>query len=122
MTRKILIIDDEKDFCHFVKLNLEKTNKFEVLVAQKAEEGIALAKREQPDLILLDIAMPEMDGTEAAQKLREGPATKKIPIIFLTALTTKQEVKKSLGMIGGHFFIAKPVTPEELIARIEPFL
>lgn len=122
MERKILIIDDEEDFCHFVKLNLEKTGKFKVLVATKAVEGIHLAKSNQPDLILLDILMPEMDGIQVAEYLLEDQSTKKIPIAFLTALAKKKEVKDSFGIIGGRVFIAKPVTPEELIARIEPLL
>lgn len=122
MERKILIIDDEEDFCHFVKLNLEKTGKFKVLVATKAVEGIHLAKSNQPDLILLDILMPEMDGIQVAEYLLEDQSTKKIPIAFLTALAKKEEVKDSSGIIGGRVFIAKPVTPEELIARIEPLL
>lgn len=119
--KKILIIDDEKDFCHFVKLNLGETGKFEVLTTTKAAEGIDLAKSDQPDLILLDILMPEMNGTQTAQYLIEDPLTRKIPIVFLTVLALKEEVKKGLGTIGGRIFIAKPVTPAELIARIELF-
>jgi CheY-like chemotaxis protein len=120
--RKLLIIDDEEDFCYFVKLNLERTGKFQVSVASQARAGISLAKANQPDLILLDILMPDMDGSQVAEDLLLEPTTKNIPIVFLTALAQKKEVESAEGVIGGRTFIAKPVTPQELIARIETVL
>ena len=117
--QKILIIDDEEDLCHFVKLNLERTGRFNVLVATRAQAGIDLAKINQPDLILLDIRMPDMDGSQVAENLLLEPTTAKIPIVFLTALAQKKEVASAEGVIGGRTFIAKPVSPQELIARIE---
>lgn len=116
---KIVIIDDEDDFCHFVKLNLERTGKFQVTVATQALAGINFAKSQQPDLILLDILMPDMDGSQVAENLLADEATKRIPIIFLTALAQRKEVESGNGMIGGRTFIAKPVTPDELAKRIE---
>ena len=120
--QKILIIDDEEDFCHFVKLNLERAGKFQVSVATNAQTGISLAKINQPDLILLDILMPDMDGSQVAENLLLEPTTKNIPIVFLTALAQKKEIESAEGVIGGRTFIAKPVTPQELIARIEMVL
>lgn len=120
--RKVLIIDDEEDFCHFVKLNLERSGQFEVLVATKAMAGIGMAKKNLPDLILLDILMPDMDGSLVAETLLQEPATKKIPILFLTALAQKNEVESSGGIIGGRTFLAKPITPDELVARINSVL
>ncbi|MFH0913399.1 MAG: response regulator [Candidatus Omnitrophota bacterium] len=122
MRRKILIIDDEEDLCHFVKLNLEKTRKFEVITSTKAAEGIELARNEQPDLILLDILMPDMEGSEVAESLLAEPSTKEIPVVFLTALVSKDQVTEKSGKIGKRDFIAKPVTPQELISRIEAIL
>lgn len=122
MAKKILIIDDEDDFCYFVKLNLEQTGKFEVLVATNGAVGINLAKTQQPDLILLDILMPGMNGSEVAEILLNDTATRHIPVVFLTALAKKGEVEKSKGRIGGREFIAKPVTTEELIFKIESIL
>lgn len=119
---KILIIDDEEDFCHFVKLNLERTGQFEVLVATKAMAGIGMAKKNLPDLILLDILMPDMDGSQVAETILQEPATKKIPILFLTALAQKKEVESSGGVIGGRTFLAKPITADELVARIKSVL
>ena len=119
---KILIIDDEENFCHFVKLNLERTGRFEVLVATRAQTGISLAQKNSPDLILLDILMPDMDGSMVAENLLQDPATKKIPIVFLTALAQRKEVESSDGLIGGRTFIAKPVTSQELMSRIDLIL
>ncbi|MBF0505784.1 MAG: response regulator [Nitrospirae bacterium] len=119
---KILMIDDEEDFAYFVRLNLEKTGKFTVFTAPRGSEGIKLAKSEQPDLILLDLVMPEMDGGQVAAQLLAHTSTKKIPIIFLTALAQKEQVEDCDGNIGGRDYIAKPVTSEELIVRIESVL
>jgi len=119
---KILIIDDEEDICHFLKSGLERTKKFEVLTSTQADRGIVLAKTFHPDLILLDISMPEMDGSQVAEALRADTSTKDIPVVFLTALARKEEVEEGSGMIGGHLFIAKPVETKELIDRIESIL
>jgi CheY-like chemotaxis protein len=119
---KILLIDDEEDFCYFVRLNLEKTGRFDVYTALNGHDGIAAAKAGRPDVILLDILMPEMDGSEVAQRLQELWYTKTIPIVFLTALVRKEEVEESGGVVGGHPVIAKPVTPDELINAIELIL
>ena len=120
----ILAIDDEESFTFFVKLNLQtKTaNRFKVTTAGNGEEGLQLAKQLQPDLILLDIMMPDMSGAEVAEELLLDPRTKNIPIIFITALVRKEEVQKEAGFMGGREFIAKPVGREELIRRIETAL
>ncbi len=116
---QILIIDDEEPFTFFVKLNLEADPRFKVTVANRGDEGLKLAKTVRPNLIFLDIMMPGMFGTEVAQKLLDDSRTKDIPIVFLTAAIKKEEVDKEEGMIGGREFIAKPITKEELIDRIE---
>jgi DNA-binding response OmpR family regulator len=119
---QILMIDDEEPFSFFVKLNLETDARFKVTTALRGDEGLKLAKSMKPDLIMLDIMMPGMFGTEVAQRLLEDPRTKNIPIIFLTAALKKEEADKREGMIGGREFIAKPVSKEELISRIEATL
>jgi CheY-like chemotaxis protein len=119
---RILVIDDEEDICHFTKAVLERTGRFDVLSTTDAAQGVSLAKSEQPDLIVLDINMPFMDGGEVAQTLREFNATKDIPIIFLTALLKKEEAADQTGRIGAHTFLAKPVAPPELIATIDAAL
>lgn len=117
--KTILIIDDEEDFSYFVKLNLEKTGEFSVLSAADGTEGIEIAKKVKPDLVLLDILMPKMSGSDVAHELVNDPKTKDIPIIFLTALIKKEEAAKGEGEIGGRNFIAKPVTVAELIKRVK---
>ncbi len=118
---KILIIDDEEDFCFFVKGNLENTGEFDVLVTASGKEGIKLARGEKPDLILLDIHMPEMSGDEVAHILSDRPETKEIPVVFLTALVTKGEVE-SMASIGKRNYIAKPVTTNELVTIVKEIL
>jgi CheY-like chemotaxis protein len=121
--KRILLIDDEKDLCFFLKTNLENTGEFDVLVSNRGNKGIELAQGEKPDLILLDILMPEMSGDEVAEILLENPVTAKIPIIFLTAMVTKEEIGDvMLKKRGGRNFIAKPVTTKEVVAAIKKVL
>ncbi|HAJ25994.1 MAG TPA: hypothetical protein DCG53_01895 [Syntrophus sp. (in: bacteria)] len=119
---QILMIDDEEPFSFFVKLNLETDPRFKVTTALRGDDGLKLAKSIKPDLILLDIMMPGMFGTEVAEKLLEDPRTKDIPIIFLTAALKKDEADEMDGRIGRREFIAKPITKEELVIRIEATL
>jgi len=119
MKKRILIIDDERDFCRMVKFNLERTKQYEVLFATDGRSGIEIARSKKPDLILLDIRMPKMSGGEIAEELLDDPSTRTIPIVFLTALVKKEEVAKQSGYISGRPFIAKPVTVKDLIERIE---
>ena len=121
--KKILLIDDEEDFCFFVQGNLENTGDFEVVYTNKGRKGIELAKAEKPDLILLDVVMPEMSGQEVAEELLENPETKGVPIIFLTAIITKKNKEAdTLKKIGGRYFVAKPVNTEELVGAIKKIL
>jgi DNA-binding response OmpR family regulator len=115
---RILVIDDDADICDFSKTVLERTGKFEVTVSVSAREGLHLAKRDIPELIILDINMPDMDGGELAQSLGQEEATKDIPIIFVTGLMNKDEGKNT-DKIGKNFYMAKPVTPKELVAKVE---
>jgi len=120
---KILIIDDEEDFLFFVKGNLENTGEFHVIDASSGKEGIKIATEEKPDLILLDISMPEMSGEEVAKRLSKIPETKKIPVIFLTALVTKHEIEDGgISNIAGHKFLAKPIATKQLVAAITNIL
>jgi CheY-like chemotaxis protein len=119
---KILLIDDEDDFCFFVKLNLEKTGKYEVLTTTDGSSGLSMVSTECPDLVLLDIIMPEMNGGQIAGMLLDNPKTKSIPVLFVTAIASRSEVQSQEGVIGGRQFIAKPVSPEELAAKIDSVL
>jgi len=120
--KKIAIIDDEETLCYLVKLNLESTGRFEVISTTDPRESIGLMRAHKPDLILLDLMMPYMEGSEVAEKLMEFDETRNIPIIFLTALAEKHQVNSNMGTIAGREFIAKPVTTSELVQRINAAL
>jgi len=119
---KILIVDDEETICSIVKLNLERTGDYEVLSATRGEDGIRLAREEKPDLVLLDIYMPEMSGPEVVERLVADPVTRDIPIVFLTGVVTAQDIEANKGLIGGRQFIAKPITSSGLESAIRSVL
>lgn len=116
--KTILLIDDEKDLILLMKMNLEKTGRFEVLIASDGATGIKIAKEKHPDYILCDVLMPGMSGSEVAQALRENRHTKDIPVIFLTAVATREEVANKIG-IDGRYYMAKPATTQDIIAVID---
>ncbi len=122
--KKIILIDDEEDFCFFIKQNLEATQEFEVKTAHTGKNGINLAFQEAPDLILLDIILPGMSGTEVAEVLLGDYRTKKIPIIFLTAVVTEEDTGgiNSAQKIGGNTFLAKTAGTQEMISSIKKVL
>ena len=117
--KRILIIDDENNLTKITKRNLEGTGKYEVRTENGGSQGIAAAKEFKPNLILLDVLMPGMDGGDVAYQLSNNKDTKNIPIVFLTAVVNKSEAETSGNVIANHVFIAKPVDIEELIAVIE---
>lgn len=116
--KKVLIIDDEIFFCRAIKKNLELKDEFQVLSATRGDEGICLAKDEQPDVILLDIMMPGMSGTEVTDMLLADPVTRSIPIIYITAILNEDDIQRGAGIVGGRALIAKPVKIDELVKKI----
>ncbi len=117
--KRILIIDDEPEFTEMVKLNLETTGWYEVKVENHSRRAIATTLDYKPHLILLDIIMPELEGSDVFCDIRSHQATCEIPVIFLTATVTKDEVTELDGVIGGHIFLAKPTGINELIDCIQ---
>jgi two-component system OmpR family response regulator len=115
---RILIVDDSRDFIQSAKLALERTGRYFVCAESDATKAHQSARNFRPDLILLDIVMPEIDGGEIAAQIQADPELRRTPIIFLTALVTKAEAKAGLR-IQGHPFLAKPITIPELIDAIE---
>lgn len=113
--RKIMIIDDAEDFCEFVKAVLEATGDFQVLSCYSGRAAVRQVGRYKPDMILLDIMMPEMDGSEIASALKADDATQDIPIVFVTSLISERDVDSRQGIIDGYHFIAKPVQTDKLI-------
>ena len=119
--RRILIVDNDADTTHLVKVLLERTGHYQVLEESDATKAHQSARNFRPDLILLDIMMPETDGGEVAARIEADPALQNTPIIFLTALVTRAETKSGLS-IQGHPFLAKPVSIPELIDAVERHL
>lgn len=116
---KVVMIDDEEDFCHFVKLNLERSGRFKVFTATRGSDGIRVIEQVKPDMVLLDIVMQDMDGGEVALNLKNSSDTKDIPIIFITAILQPAEEDK---LRGKHHFLAKPITPDKLIKKIDAIM
>jgi CheY-like chemotaxis protein len=113
--KRILIIDDEASFTRMVKLNLEKTGSFEVREENRATYAVAAAREFKPDLILLDVIMPAMDGGDVAAQIRTDRHLKGTPIVFLTATVSQREAGEGGLNSGGSLFLAKPVSLENLI-------
>jgi CheY-like chemotaxis protein len=119
--RRILIVDDEPDSTHLVKILLEKTGNYIVLEENDADEAHQSARNFRPDAILMDIMMPKTDGGEVAAQIEADPELRSMPIIFLTALVTEPEIKAGLR-IEGHRSLAKPINIPQLIDQIEESL
>ncbi|MEN6466357.1 MAG: response regulator [Syntrophaceae bacterium] len=117
---KILIVDDEEDFLFFVKLNLEKTGKYEVRAITDPFVAMRAVETFKPDLAVLDIMMPEMDGGELAWRLRNKEESKNTPVIFLTALLNSREERSQINT--RREFMSKPISIDELIKRIDRVL
>lgn len=114
MKRKILIVDDEKNIVDILKFNLKKEG-FDTIEAYDGKQALEMVEREKPDLILLDIMLPEYDGFTVCKKIRQ---TMNIPILMLTA--REEEVDKVLGLeLGADDYITKPFSPRELMARVK---
>jgi len=119
-SKKILIADDEPDIIEFLQYNLEK-NGYIVVSAENGKEALSVALKEKPDLILLDIMMPEMDGVEVCRELREKPEFADTIIAFLTA--RNEDYSQIAGFeVGADDYITKPVKPRVLLARISALL
>ncbi len=117
MSEKILVIDDEETTVQLIAILLERRG-YETVKAYSAEEGLRLAYRHQPDLVLLDIMMPDMDGWEVCKRLRE---MSDVPIIFLTARDETPDIVRGLEM-GADDYVVKPYNNEELVARVRAHL
>jgi DNA-binding response OmpR family regulator len=117
MAEKILVIDDEEPTVQLIAMLLERRG-FEVIKAYRAEEGLRKAYRHQPELVLLDIMMPDMDGWDVCKRLRE---MSDVPIIFLSARSDVKDVVKGLEM-GADDYVVKPYDNDELVARVRAHL
>jgi two-component system alkaline phosphatase synthesis response regulator PhoP len=118
--QKILIVDDEPDILELIEYNLKKEG-YQVFLAGNGQEGITIAKKVHPDLIILDIMMPKMDGIEACRLMRAIPEFKNTFMVFLTARS--EEYSEIAGFnVGADDYIAKPIKPRALVSRINAIL
>ena len=120
--KKILVVDDEETITRAVQLYLEATERFEVRTVNDPRRAVDTAVTFRPDLVILDIVMPQLGGDEVAAKLRDHPVTGDTPVVFLTALVNEVELRQQGDTIGGHPFMAKPVEPADLVAVLDRML
>ncbi|MDP4175572.1 MAG: response regulator transcription factor [Bacteroidota bacterium] len=116
MNPRILLVDDEPDIVEFLQYNLEQEG-FDVITAFNGEDALRKVKTE-PDLIILDVMMPKMDGFEVCRRIREDKSRVHIPVIFLTARSGEQDEIKGLEL-GADDFVGKPISPKKLVARVK---
>ncbi|NQW30961.1 MAG: response regulator transcription factor [Ignavibacteria bacterium] len=120
MSNKVLVVDDERDIVELISYNLRKEG-FEVETAYNGLEAVEKALLTNPDLVILDIMMPGMDGYDVCRKLRKEPATASAAIMFLTAKAT--DIDQILGLeLGADDYVQKPISPRVLIARVKTIL
>ena len=122
---KILLVDDDPDFVEATKAVLE-SRPYEIITALSGEEGLQKARAEKPDLVLLDIMMPGIDGFQVCQQLKKDPQLSQIPVIMITSFSEKY-MESSIGLSQGlgleaEDFVDKPVAPTELLIRVEKWL
>jgi len=115
--KKVLIVEDEKDILQLVKLYLEKEG-YRTVTASTGSEGLAQVRTEKPDLIVLDLMLPEIDGLEICKRLRSAPETAMLPIIMLTAKAEESDTIIGLEL-GADDYVTKPFSPKTLVARVK---
>jgi DNA-binding response OmpR family regulator len=119
---RILLVDDEAKFTHMLKLNLQRRGDYEVRTENNGAYALTAARDFLPDIILLDVIMPDVDGGEVAARIKADKQLKDIPIVFLTAGVSKETTKAKGSIIGGQRYMAKPVSITEVIECIEKLL
>ncbi|WP_460204224.1 response regulator [Scytonema sp. NUACC21] len=121
MAKRILVIDDEKNLRTVIQACLEKIGRWQALIAQSGSEGLLLAKSQLPDVILLDVVMPDMDGLTLLRSLKSHPTTQKIPVILLTAKTQMVNLNE-LAQLDVAGVILKPFNPLKLPEQVASLL
>ncbi len=120
MTQKVLIVDDEPNILISVEFLMRREG-FEVLVARDGEEGLARIQADRPDLVVLDVMMPKLDGFEVCKAVRADPTLAGVRILMLTAKGRAAEVSKGLSL-GADAYIPKPFATRELVAKVKELL
>jgi two-component system sensor histidine kinase/response regulator len=119
---KVLVVDDEVSLTKMIKLTLERGGDFEVRAENLGARALSAARAFRPDVVFLDVMMPDLSGPEVAEQLDADPELRATPYVFLTAMVTKAETASSDGEIGGRLFLAKPVKVQEMVAMIDRVL
>jgi CheY-like chemotaxis protein len=119
--RRILLVDDEPAFTRLLKLALERAG-YEVRVENSGSQALAVARAFQPHLVLLDVIMPDLEGSRVAEQMRMEPALAHVPSVFLTAIVSRKELPADGAVVGGFPFIAKPATASQVIECLERHL
>jgi len=120
-SKRILIVEDEKDVVDLLTLNLRKSGGFAISTASDGAAGLAKARAEKPDFIILDLMLPKMPGLEVCKLLKSDPATRHIPILMLTARA--EEVDRIVGLeFGADDYVTKPFSPRELLDKVHEVL
>ena len=120
-TKRVLVIDDEPGITRTMKVNLERLAAYSVGTENRAGHALDTARNFHPDIIFLDVMMPEIDGGHLAAQMKSDPDLRSVPVVFLTALVSPEETTASGAMIAGHFFIAKPASLTALTDCVEKF-
>ena len=119
MTRRILLVDDEPAFTRLLRLNLERLGRYELWEANDSRDVLETARAFRPDVILMDLAMPDPDGSALAADLHNDPDLRRVPVLFLTALASRETVRpQGLGM-GRRTYLPKPIDLRRLVAWID---
>jgi two-component system, OmpR family, response regulator len=120
--KRILVVDDETSITRLLKLNLELIGNYEVREENSGAHALEAAREFKPDLVLLDVMMPDMDGGDVAAALKKDRDLRKTPVVFLTAAVKLEELSATGGKIGGRTYIAKPLNVQGVIGIIEKTL
>ena len=120
MSKRILVVEDDRDLCELLEYNLSRSG-YQVQTAGRVADARAAVRESPPDLIVLDVMLPDGDGFDFCRELRADPGMRGVPVLFLTARS--QEIDRVLGLeIGGDDYITKPFSPRELLARVKAHL
>jgi len=118
--KRILVVEDERDISELIRYNLTK-NGYQVMVAMSGEEGLRLARQNPPDLVVLDLMLPGLDGLDVCRTLKSDPQTAAIPVIMVTARGEEADIVAGLEL-GAHDYVCKPFSPRVLVARVRACL
>ena len=117
---KIIVVEDESDILDVIEYNLSREG-YKVLGFRNGEQGLEAIREEDPQLVLLDLMLPGIDGIEICKKVKEDPVTRDIPVVMITAKSEESDVVLGLG-VGADDYVSKPFSPKELVARVKAVL